>query len=382
MVDSVYLLCAAHLLTAYGLVETDAHSVHRYTFVTLVAVFCTNALRSPLIQSIPGGSGLLYTVGFVFHSANWLCIQKLMPPLNDPLPYRWAAGQVFDARWGIRFKPAFNRVPSRWGLILWRLLDVAWLGATLYWMSNFRLEIWPDDFLNVPDGFLFRIFNLSAREIVIRLYLYFTSMYTPYCSLRLTHAVCSIIGLLCGSDPSAWPPLFGSPLDAYSLRTYYSKFWHQLMRKPFTSMASLLVKNTVPSASKRMSASLIVLATFAISAIFHILSSDQYSLCSAYAETRYYMSTAAAILLEETVIHFVWPYVNKATGKSAGGNASSEKRSVDSAKEGGTQIVQSAQRPPWKFRLIGYMWVICFDIWATSKLAFLEFQCSWPRATS
>lgn len=222
MPDQVYLFGVAHALLAYGLVNTKSTSQHRYTYLFLIAICCWNALQSPLIQSVPGGSGLLYTIGFVFHSAHFLCIARLTPPQNGPSPYLWALGQICDARWEIGLKPTFRKLPSKWEFILRRLFDIAWLSASLYMVMNYRLYIWPSDLLTVSDGFLTRFASISARELTIRVYLYVKSLYMSYASLRAAHATCSVIAVTCGGDPASWPPLFGSVVDAYTIRNYYS----------------------------------------------------------------------------------------------------------------------------------------------------------------
>ena len=222
MADPVYLFLVAHLLLAYGLAELKPYSLHRYTFLLLISICCWNATQSPLVQSIPGGTGLVYTIGFVFHSTNFLCIVKLEPPLQTRGRYRWALSQVFNPRWHLRYKPSFRIPPSKWNLIARRLLDAAWLGALLYIVRNYRLNIYSEDLLDIPDGTITWLASISARELVIRVYLTFSSWYQSYSTLRIGHCVASVIALSFNGDPSEWPPLFGSFSDAYTVRNYYA----------------------------------------------------------------------------------------------------------------------------------------------------------------
>ena len=222
MADPVYLFFVAHLLLAYGLVELKPGSIHRYTFLFLISICCWNSSQSPLVQSVPGGTGLVYTIGFVFHATNFLCIVKLEPPLKARSRYRWALGQVFNPRWHLRYKPSFRQSPLKWNLIARRLSDAIWLTALLYIVCNYRLRIYPEDILEVPDGISAWLSSVTARELVIRVYLTFISWYQSYSTLRIGHCTASVIALFCNGDPNEWPPLFGNFLDAYTVRNYYA----------------------------------------------------------------------------------------------------------------------------------------------------------------
>ena len=222
MIDVAYLFLFAHVLLACGLVKTELSSPHRWAFLLLIAVCCSNALQSHLIRSIPGDAGLYYTMGFVLHSANYLCITKLTPPPEEPSRWWWALGQICDARWKLRSKPSFEQLPSRSELIIWRLFDIVWLGATIHVVNHFPIRFYASDILDVPDEFLTRLSSISAREMVIRVYFYLSALIVGYASLRMAHAVCSVVALSLGGDPSSWPPLFGSVKDGYTLRHYYS----------------------------------------------------------------------------------------------------------------------------------------------------------------
>ncbi|KAF8316130.1 hypothetical protein DL93DRAFT_794859 [Clavulina sp. PMI_390] len=52
--------------------------------------------------------------------------------------------------------------------------------------------------------------------------------------LEFIYTVFSLIGvLLCGSNPSSWPPLFDSPWISTSLHDFWGRRWHQLFRRSF-----------------------------------------------------------------------------------------------------------------------------------------------------
>ena len=224
MAGSFLSLVASHLLGGFALVHLDASSNCRYYILTIIVVLCFDAVQSPLIQMIPGLIGLEYSLGFAFHATNFLCLARLAAPKTYSLQdrYFWVLNQLFDPRWTVRRMPRFGKVPSKHLFIARRLFDVAWLGMILHFHSEWRLRIDSHDLLETPDGFLTRIHTISLREVIIRVYIYIVSTYIPYCTLRLAHCATSVLAVLCGDDPARWPPLFGSIMDAYTIRNFYS----------------------------------------------------------------------------------------------------------------------------------------------------------------
>jgi len=55
---------------------------------------------------------------------------------------------------------------------------------------------------------------------------------TAVCSMIMIQAALAAIFVGCGlSSPESWPLLFGSFLDAWSIRRFWRRFWHQMLRK-------------------------------------------------------------------------------------------------------------------------------------------------------
>jgi hypothetical protein len=219
MLDHILYFIIAHGLLGLGMVHLEPTSYLRILFVILIAFCCFQATKSDVIQAIPGSIGLVYTVGFILHSANFLCLAKLKAPEDHR--YRWAWNQLFNPRDGLRSLPANEAMQSRGQFLMHRCFDATWLTTIILFTKNYRLNIYSSDLTDYPDGFIFRLSSMDAREIVIRLYLYSVAMLMPYCTLRLLHCLGSILWVACGDDPSNWPPLFGKWKDVYTIRNYY-----------------------------------------------------------------------------------------------------------------------------------------------------------------
>ncbi|KAJ2919982.1 hypothetical protein MD484_g506, partial [Candolleomyces efflorescens] len=78
-----------------------------------------------------------------------------------------------------------------------------------------------------------------------------------YCGLRMMHSVLSaaFVGTKI-SNPEDWPPLFGKLGEAYTVRRFWGKFWHQLLRRFLTAHADFITyrifqlrRQTIPATS-------------------------------------------------------------------------------------------------------------------------------------
>lgn len=55
------------------------------------------------------------------------------------------------------------------------------------------------------------------------------------------HAILSIlcVAVLRIDEPADWPPMFGSILEAYSIRRFWGHFWHKIIVQPYTHFGKL-----------------------------------------------------------------------------------------------------------------------------------------------
>ena len=91
------------------------------------------------------------------------------------------------------------------------------------------------------------------------------------------------------------------------------------MRKPFITLAKIIVQAVAPARiSKQAATYSIILTTFAVSAIFHTFTSTDLTACTIYPRLRYFMSTAIAMVVEDTVLGFFRPVTTKIQPKEAG----------------------------------------------------------------
>ncbi|KAK2752195.1 hypothetical protein FQN55_008085 [Onygenales sp. PD_40] len=124
-------------------------------------------------------------------------------------------------------------------------------------------------------GTEYLFFSATREQLIARIA---TSVIAWMVVSRLTidgvHRGFSIVAVGLGiSEPKDWAPLFGSMLDAYTIRNYWGKFWHQMLRWPLTAISTYTTRHLLrlrhPSLPERY---LNILLVFTLSALLHILS--------------------------------------------------------------------------------------------------------------
>ncbi|OJD23032.1 hypothetical protein ACJ73_05611 [Blastomyces percursus] len=203
-----------------------------------------------------------------------------------------------------------------------------------------------------------------------------------YISLLIGYDFFSLVAVgLRGAEVSDWRPLFGDIRQVYSIRTFWRRFWHQLLLRPLESSASFIThsvlrlprlparnvsrvtsvvgKARTANTHLRLQDRLLHLVTaytkliliFLISGLVHI-NSDRIlgvplrdSRC-----TSLFLCQALGIMLEDAVR---WLY-----------------RSVTGSKGNGPVKV-------WH-RLIGYVWLVVFALWAGPGWAFSVARLELP----
>ena len=156
------------------------------------------------------------------------------------------------------------------------------------------------------------------------------------------------------------------------------------MRKGFTSNAKFLVTRVLGLPARTPIARyLILFVSFVLVAFLHIFASLSPFRCSVWPQVRYYGSTACAIVVEDTVITLAWRVRQQFRRKGAKDVLEAWKREGESsAANAGSNVEQKCSKslvvddsPAKRWRMVGYVWVALFDLWATSKLVYASAIC-------
>ena len=147
------------------------------------------------------------------------------------------------------------------------------------------------------------------------------------------------------------------------------------MRKPFTSISLLCAQTIAPLAPKHVTTWLVILFTFGLSAIFHVLANTEITVCSIYPQAQFYMSTAIAIIFEDVVQRY---FGSDLEGLRDAPGSTPEQREAHMAKnKPDTKEREPSVRPKLAWRILGYCWVFGFEVWSVSKLVYSAHKCRY-----
>ncbi|KAJ6260052.1 hypothetical protein Dda_5698 [Drechslerella dactyloides] len=252
----------------------------------------------------------------------------------------------------IKNVPAFdskqpNWVPSRRRFLLTRGL---WF-IGLYFIQDllFSGELSVEDeirFLGVDrENFLIRNSQdgpVTNDELGYRfaITMFMWSLLIPL-SVSLQYTFLSLVAVGTGlSEPSNWPPAFGTPKDSYTLRLFWGKFWHQTLRWHFSKHAQFITHRLMRLPRKGLVQRYVnILCVFLLSGVMH--ASQSYMMLhrqgidaqwrTATREMMFFVTMAVGITVEDGV---QWLFRNENVRKGE--------------KDEGFVL--------WK-RVVGYIWV-------------------------
>ncbi|KAI4727081.1 hypothetical protein E4T49_05131 [Aureobasidium sp. EXF-10728] len=185
---------------------------------------------------------------------------------------------------------------------------------------------------------------VTSRETWIRIVFTLRWIWLNFVDVDGAHTFLSIVfvGILRLDSPEEWPSMFGSPLQAYSLRGYWGRFWHRLVHKPYLGLAKAVSgKLHIGTFGLRYEKLFLAFLIFLISGLAHaIVSIHAGNLIEAVDDVSFYCINFAVIAVEGVVIGLASPL---------------------------RQFL-----PRWCWKSFGYVWVFTFWFWAAPKWAYHE----------
>ncbi|KAJ4481970.1 membrane bound O-acyl transferase family-domain-containing protein [Lentinula aciculospora] len=131
-------------------------------------------------------------------------------------------------------------------------------------------------------------------------------MTTPYAGMSMQYLLFAVVSVGLGfSDPEEWPDTFGTWKHAYTVRNFWGKFWHQMIRRYVTSIGKFVCRQlgfqpgTWPSSYTQL------YIAFFVSAVLHCFGDAMVGWEYLGASFPFFISQAFGITLEDIVIHLV-----------------------------------------------------------------------------
>ena len=84
--------------------------------------------------------------------------------------------------------------------------------------------------------------DVTLRETRIRALMAINWIWVAHLMLEMCHCIFAVffVGILQLDTAETWPPLFGSPLDAWTIRRFWSKFWHRLSARSTVTIGNAI----------------------------------------------------------------------------------------------------------------------------------------------
>jgi hypothetical protein len=195
---------------------------------------------------------------------------------------------------------------------------------------------------------------VAGREFLVRAYEVSNETIADYLVLSAYHDFFAIIFIAVGLDQSwEWPPLFGQITQVYSMRRFWSLFWHRLVYRSFHSH-SIKISSWFGVEQRTLSSRFINnFLVFFLSGLMHGLVLRQFGVeCAWRGSMEHYLLQPVAFMLEGVVQHY-W-------GRFRRNKLSRIQPSVLSALE----------------RIVGYTWVLVWLIWEAPMRNFTLIHCN------
>ena len=176
--------------------------------------------------------------------------------------------------------------------------------------------------------------------------------YVALCSAQTAIAVLFSV-ILRWDEPWEWPPLFGSPLQAWNLRRFWGHFWHRTVYRPYTTYGIWVSRRVLrlPGGSVGEKASVAMLV-FLLSGAIHALVTWHSTGCGHWGDVQWFLLNGF-VTAGETLVVKQW------------------------SRRFGTG--ETWARRGLLFRSAGYAWVFIFLFWSVPKWEYGKIHCTLSR---
>ncbi|KAH8599967.1 membrane bound O-acyl transferase family-domain-containing protein [Bisporella sp. PMI_857] len=212
-------------------------------------------------------------------------------------------------------------VPSRASFLLRKFVTV-FLAYGLLDLLTCQPPPEPWLFTRHQEYFITRLNEVTWKEIQFRIITNLNLWASTYLLTQYVFAIIAFVGVASGVYKTAdFPPLEGPVKYTWSIRTWWGRFWHQILQSPLTSNANAITRHTVPASLQR---SLLaryskIFWVFVLSGLCHMVSplgstgGYQHARGSAW----FFPAQALGILIEDLVMAGYKKVVGRKEGEKA-----------------------------------------------------------------
>lgn len=128
--------------------------------------------------------------------------------------------------------------------------------------------------MELPPASPGRALQLSLHEVQVRTFMSFQWIWIAFYLLESSHCLMAIIfvAILGFDQPGDWPPIFGSLLEAFTLRGFWGRFWHRITIPTFHDYSILISRKLLRlQPGSRLEKTVVPWLIFTMSGLSHAL---------------------------------------------------------------------------------------------------------------
>jgi hypothetical protein len=202
-----------------------------------------------------------------------------------------------------------------------------------------------------------QIAPVTLRETLMRCAFVFWWTFSAVAMLDSAHAALSLVSVIVlrFDLPYEWPPIFGPLSQAWSIRRFWSKFWHQIVRRTYTNYGEYVSRKILRLEPRSLPDKLFVIfAIFFLSGLSHAAVSWQLGdRCGWSLDMWWFCANFVAGLLEVVVTRLLRVFVTKLGQKHR---------------------LEWLDESIWS-RTFGFVWVFSFMFWSIPKWQYPKLYC-------
>ena len=222
-----------------------------------------------------------------------------------------------------------------------------------------------DDFAPGQETYFRRLLlspsSITIRDTLLRGAIATYWIWGAYIMMVTQHTTVAILWVVVVQvdEPQEWPSLFGSIKETYTLRWFWSKFWHRVVVHSYTGYAAFISRKVLRLKSGSTADKLFKNGNvFLYSGIVHSLVSIRMGFeCANWTDVGWFVLNFVAIVIEQALLASTRKPVSRAF-RSIGLDEQRDFKKIGMIK-----------------RAIGHLWVFTFFFWSVPKWLYPKTYC-------